>query len=61
MNPIDLSTPISLVCSNKLADILADNAKKHKNIVIRIIMLNALFMMLVTFDVVEVEEVEDCS
>jgi len=37
VNPIDLITPISLDYSYRLAVILVDKAKKHKNITIRII------------------------
>lgn len=51
VNPIALKTPISLVYSNRLADMFADNAKKHKNIVIRIITLNVLLRMLDIFSV----------
>ena len=53
MNPIDLNTAISFVYSNKLADILADKAKKHKLIVIIIIVLNALFMIPVIISMVD--------
>ena len=59
MKPIDLRTPISFVYSYKLADIFADNAKKHKNIVIIIIVLKTLFKMFVTFIVVALSPEED--
>ena len=59
MKPIDLKTPISLVYSYKFADILADNAKKQRNIVIIIIVLNTLFKMFVTFIVVALSPEED--
>ena len=42
---MDLNTPISLVCSNRLADMLADKAKKHKNIVKAMITLNVILRM----------------
>ena len=59
MKPIDLRTPISFVYSYKLADIFADNAKKHKNIVIIIIVLKTLFKMFVTLIVVALSPEED--
>lgn len=42
---MDLNTPISLVYSNRLADMLADRAKKHKNIVKAMITLNVMLRM----------------
>jgi uncharacterized metal-binding protein len=47
VKPIDLSTPISFVYSYKLADMFAERAKKHRNIVTPIIVLNTLSNMLV--------------
>ena len=55
VNPIDLRTAISFVCSYRLADIFAESAKKHKNIVMTIIVLNALFMILTILSVVLTE------
>ena len=46
---MDLNTPISLVYSNRLADMLADRAKKHKNIVKAMITLNVMLRMCYIF------------
>ena len=48
MKPIERKTPISLVCSYRFADILAERAKKHKNITMIMIELKTLFIMPVT-------------
>ncbi len=45
--PIARRTPISLVYSYKLADILAERAKKHRNIVIAMIISKVLFISFV--------------
>ena len=45
--PIARRTPISLVYSYKLADILAESAKKHRNIVIAMIISKVLFISFV--------------
>ena len=46
-NPIARKTPISFVYSYKLADIFAESAKKHRNIVMPIMMSNVSFISLV--------------
>ena len=45
--PIARRTPISLVYSYKFADILAESAKKHRNIVIAMIISKVLFISFV--------------
>lgn len=45
--PIARRTPISLVYSYKLADILAESAKKQRNIVIAMIISKVLFISFV--------------
>ena len=46
VKPIDLSTAISLVYWKRLALMLADNAKKQRNMVSAIMVLKPLFMIL---------------
>ena len=59
-NPIARRTPISFVYSYRLADILAERAKKHRNMVIAMIMSKVLFMSLVILIVpVDVLELVD--
>ena len=52
LNPIERRTPISLVCSYRFADILAERAKKQRDIVITMIELNTLFIMFVILSMV---------
>jgi len=46
VKPMDLSTATSFVYWIRLADMLAERAKKQRNIVKAIIVLNPLFIML---------------
>ena len=46
-NPIARRTPISFVYSYKFADIFAESAKKHRNIVMPIMISNVSFMSFV--------------
>ena len=48
VKPIDLSTPISFAYSKRLAAMLVESAKKHKNIVIAMIVLNTLFSVAIS-------------
>lgn len=55
LKPIARRTPTSFVYSNKLADMLAERAKKQRHIVVNIIILKDLFIMLVTLSKVETD------
>lgn len=57
-----LKTPISLVCSYRLADMFAESAKKHRHIAMIVMVVNTLFNIFVTllFESDEEDELEEC-